>query len=218
MSLFERLIQLDWRLFFLINGKWSNSFFDAVLPYTRESTIWLPLYLFLLIFVIQNFGIRSIYWIIGIIVTAALTDIISSHIVKESILRLRPCRDPNFEGYVRVLVKYCPSSSGFTSSHATNHFGVAMFIFITLRKYMSARWLSLFFAWAALICYAQVYVGVHFPADVFAGGLLGCTIGYIIASIYNSQFRLVAPRRISRKPGLKQSGQPEENPLNDPNL
>jgi len=39
-------------------------------------------------------------------------------------------------------------------------------------------WLIL---WAASIAYAQVYVGVHYPLDVIAGGLLGWLIGSLLA-------------------------------------
>ena len=77
-------------------------------------------------------------------------------------------------GSVRVLAKYCPVSSSFTSSHACNHFALATFLFLTLR--ITSRWWSLVFVWAFLIAYAQVYVGVHYPVDVLCGGLLGCGI------------------------------------------
>ncbi len=34
--------------------------------------------------------------------------------------------------------------------------------------------------WAALIAFAQVYVGLHYPFDVLGGALLGSLIGFII--------------------------------------
>jgi undecaprenyl-diphosphatase len=195
MDLYEKIIHADWYIFFKINGKWSNGFFDLVLPMVRESIVWIPLYLFLLVVGFQRFGWRMWYWIIGIALTAALTDFVSSQLIKENIMRLRPCQDPNINPFVMFRVKYCPVSSSFTSSHATNHFGVAMFIFITWRRYFNRKWLLLLFAWAALICYAQVYVGVHFPIDVSAGTALGCLLGYTTGKIFNRRVKMVRIKR-----------------------
>ena len=189
MHVLERIIQFDFWLFFKINGTWTNSVFDTFLPFFRESLVWLPLYLFLLVFILLNFGLRGVYWSVALICTAALCDQVSSHFIKETIIRIRPCRNPDIANQVRVLVNYCPMSSSFVSSHATNHFGLAMFIFATLRRYIF-QWVWVFFAWAAIIAYAQVYVGVHFPLDVLSGSLVGCLLGVITARLFNKYFGL----------------------------
>ena len=46
------------------------------------------------------------------------------------------------------------------------------------------------FVWAATICYAQVYVGIHFPLDVTCGAIIGLILGYIIAKIFNQKIGL----------------------------
>lgn len=190
MSALERLIQFDFWLFFKINGTWTNDFFDVFFPLMRESVVWIPLYLFLLVFIWTNFGLRGLYWAVALICTASICDIVSSHFIKESIMRLRPCRNPVIESQVRFLVKYCPMSSSFISSHATTHFGVAWFLYSTLRQYTSP-YIGLFFVWAGLISYAQVYVGVHFPIDVFCGALVGCLLGYIMSKLFNRYIGLI---------------------------
>ena len=189
MNILKRIIELDHQLFFAINGKWSNAFFDTVLPFTRESIIWLPLYLFLLVFIWMNFGKQGLWWALFFICLAACCDLVSSKLIKENIMRARPCRHPEIADHVRFLVNYCPQSSSFTSSHATNHFGMATFIYFTLRSYTS-KWLALIFLWAAMIAYAQVYVGVHFPLDVTSGALLGIFIGYLMSVIFNKKMGL----------------------------
>jgi undecaprenyl-diphosphatase len=192
MSTLERIINADYWLFFKINGTWTNGFLDAVFPFLRESVLWIPLYLFLLIFIWVNFGVPGLYWAVVFICTASLCDIISSHVIKESIMRLRPCRTPGIVGDVRFLVKYCPMGSGFVSSHATSHFGMAVFVYATLQKFISG-WAGLFFAWAAMISYAQVYVGVHFPLDVVCGALVGCLIGTVMSRLFNRYILLNLP-------------------------
>ena len=189
MNILKRVIELDHQLFFAINGKWSNAFFDSFLPYTRESLIWLPLYLFLLVFIWMNFGKQGLWWALFFICLAACCDLVSSKLIKENIMRARPCRHPEIASHVRFLVNYCPESSSFTSSHATNHFGMATFIYFTLRSYTS-KWLALIFLWAAMIAYAQVYVGVHFPLDVTSGAILGIFIGYLMSVIFNKKMGL----------------------------
>jgi undecaprenyl-diphosphatase len=43
--------------------------------------------------------------------------------------------------------------------------------------------------WAAGIAFAQVYVGVHYPLDVVAGGLLGALIGWAVAWYYRNRLK-----------------------------
>ena len=90
---------------------------------------------------------------------------------------------------VRLLVTKCPGNPSFTSSHAVNHFAAAMFIFVTFRKDLS-KWWAIMFAWAAIISYAQVYVGVHYPFDCIAGAIIGSILGYLPAIIFNKKIGL----------------------------
>ena len=188
---FSGIDGFDRKLFFFVNNGLANNFFDTVMPFLRESNFWIPLYLFLLVFILVNFGYRGWLWILFAVCTAALCDLVSSQLIKEHIFRLRPCQNPELAHQIRILANYCPRSSSFTSSHATNHFGMAMFIVVTLSAY-TKPWIRLFFVWAAIICFAQVYVGVHYPLDVVSGGLLGCGLGYIIAVFFNNYAGLVS--------------------------
>jgi membrane-associated phospholipid phosphatase len=189
MSLWQQILNWDRDLFHVINSRWTNPVFDKVLPYARNAIIWIPFYVFILSFAAINFKRKGLFWMLFGILTVASADILSSWVVKELIFRLRPCRDEALAGTVRFLVNYCPQSSGFTSSHATNHFAMAMFIFITLRKQIG-KWLWAIFFWAFLIGYAQVYVGVHYPFDIVGGSILGMAIGYGWGIFFNRQFPL----------------------------
>jgi len=182
----QPILQFDHWLFTKINQQWTNSFFDGVLPFLRESEIWLPFYLFLLVFATINFGRFGWWWSLALIMTAVISDLASSSLVKQFIFRYRPCRDPIIGDQVRLLVNYCPKSSSFTSSHACNHFAVSIFIFLTLKQ--TSKWWALVFLWAFIISYAQVYVGVHYPLDVACGTILGCIIGYCMKTFFTKQF------------------------------
>ncbi|MEP6684466.1 MAG: phosphatase PAP2 family protein [Parafilimonas sp.] len=185
----QLLYNWDINLFYKINTVWTNSFLDHNFPWWRDASTWYPVYLFLLVFILINFGWRAWTWILFIALNVTITDQLSSHIIKLWIHRLRPCQDTGMIGNVRMLLNHCSGGFSFPSSHATNHFGAAVFIFCTLKKYCS-RWIYLFFFWAATISYGQIYVGVHYPTDVLGGAIIGSVIGYCIAFIFNKKIGL----------------------------
>jgi undecaprenyl-diphosphatase len=182
-SFFESLQSIDQSLFVYINRVATHPWLDTIMPFFRESTFWIPFYLFLIVFVFVNFGKKGWVWLLFAFITVLLTDQLSSSIIKNWVQRPRPCADPLFSDQVRLLLDHCSGGYSFTSSHATNHFGVATFLFVTLGRFIS-NWKYLIFIWAALICYAQVYVGVHYPLDVIFGALLGFAIGHFVYWVY----------------------------------
>ncbi len=179
----SNILDLDRDLFFKINSSWTNSFLNGVFPWWRDATTWMPLYLFLLLFIFLNFGWKAWPWLLALIITVSITDQLSSNLLKNWVNRPRPCNDVLLRMHVNLLINRCPSSASFPSSHAVNHFGVAVFFYMTLRKYLG-KWSFLFFVWAATISYGQVYVGVHYPLDIIGGAIIGSIIGYLTASIF----------------------------------
>jgi membrane-associated phospholipid phosphatase len=189
ITFWEKLVQWDQSLFIKINGDWSNTVFDSLMPFLRNSLHWIPLYLFVLVFVLVNFKIKGLWWVVFFLSTVALTDMTGTYVFKHAFERLRPCSDPDFASHVRLLLKQCAGGYSFTSNHAANHFGMAAFFFITFR-HMLKKWAWIAIFWAAAICYAQVYVGVHYPLDVFVGALLGLAFGITTGTLFNKRFGL----------------------------
>ncbi len=189
LTVAEKFLHADYWLMVKINRDWQVSFFDNIALFIRESVTWLPLYVFLLLFVTINFGKKGLWWAITILAMAGISDIISSHIIKEIFDRPRPCRDEIMASQIRFLARTCGLNGSFTSSHAANHFAVATFLYFTLR--FLSPWWAIFFLWAAAISYAQVYVGVHYPSDIFGGAVLGSLIGFGAAKFFNHKIGLV---------------------------
>ncbi len=179
----NELLQLDRAVFSLINDAGHTPWLDAIMPLLRNRFLWTPLYVALLGFVVWKFGwTKGAVFILAVVVAAGVSDVCSSRIIKESVERLRPCNEPAFKDQVNLLV-HCGSGYSFTSSHAANHFAVAVFLVFTLGQ--SYRRLRLpLILWAASIAYAQVYVGVHYPLDVVCGALLGTLIGWGVSVAY----------------------------------
>jgi undecaprenyl-diphosphatase len=185
--LLQKLEQWDRWLFIEINNHQSNSFFDGLMPFLRNSFTWIPLYVFLFFFAVLNFKGRAWWWVVIFLCVVSLTDIVSSRIFKETFERLRPCADPDFIANVRLLLNRCSGGASFTSSHAANHFGMAVFIFITLRAVFK-NWVWLALLWAVAVGYAQVYVGVHYPFDILGGAVIGVLFGLLMGVFFNKRF------------------------------
>jgi membrane-associated phospholipid phosphatase len=189
-GLLQQLEQWDQWLFIQVNNHQSNPFFDAIMPYLRVGYFWTPLYLFLLVFITTNFKGRGWWWFVIFLCTVSLCDMTSSKLMKEAFMRIRPCGDPDFFEHVKLLVSNCSGTYSFTSSHAANHFGMATFMFITLRPTVG-KWMWLGFAWAVIVCYAQVYVGVHYPFDTLGGAAIGISFGGLLGTFFNKRFGFV---------------------------
>jgi len=176
----------DATLFQFINGSLSNPVFDVLLPWFREKWFWMPVYIFVAAFALLNFKGRGWIIILGLVLAAGLSDYTSSTLVKKNVQRLRPCNDPEMFEKIQLRVP-CGGGYSFTSSHAANHFAVAIFLIIIFEGL--AHWLRpVALTWAALIAFSQVYVGVHYPGDVFGGMVLGAAIGWWTAVTWKRRF------------------------------
>lgn len=178
------LLDVDKSIFVFLNQTISNGVFDFVLPAIREKIIWIPLYVFILSFIMVNFPFRVVIrYIFFILITITVTDNLSSKVIKPSVERLRPCNDEGFQDEVVLRVR-CGGGYSFTSSHAANHFGLSIFLIYTLgRLFLNIRWALVI--WALAISIAQVYVGVHYPSDILFGAILGIIAGLLTAIMYN---------------------------------
>ncbi|MCF8237046.1 MAG: phosphatase PAP2 family protein [Saprospiraceae bacterium] len=178
----ESLLHLDHQLFIAIHLGWACDLLDVVAPLLRNKLFWIPLYVFILSYIWYNQRAYLIGFILSIALLITVTDTISSRVIKPSVGRLRPCNTPEIKEEVRPLVT-CGSGFSFTSSHATNHFALAIFMMGTFsHRRQKLKWLWL--VWAVAISLSQVYVGVHFPLDILCGGLLGASIGWLTVRGY----------------------------------
>lgn len=189
-KLHDIVTSIDYTVWYYVNTLWHNEFLDTVVPYIRNQWTWVPLYLFLLVFMLKNYGYTGLAWCLFFVGTFAISDQLSAHLLKEIFQRTRPCNNPQLAGLCRLLV---PRSSGysFPSSHAANHFSLGVFMAITLHRRIKWIWYPAMF-WAASVSYAQVYVGVHFPVDVFVGGVLGACVGIFTAKLFHWKLTLAA--------------------------
>lgn len=181
------LTQFDQHWFHLINHDWSNSFFDWLMPWIRNPKTWIPFYVFILIFSVYRYRKMAILIIIMLAASVGTADVVCVRMIKTYVKRVRPCNDQTFEPTVVNRVP-CGTGLSFPSAHASDHFTIALFLCLVFKH--NGKWIWPFaILWAALICYAQVYVGVHYPVDVLAGAFFGTCVGGLFGLIYNRLYR-----------------------------
>ncbi|MES2807217.1 MAG: phosphatase PAP2 family protein [Bacteroidota bacterium] len=178
----DYLLHLDRQIFYFINHDLGNAFFDVLMPVLRNKLVWIPLYIFIFVFCLWRYKKQGLIITVLLALTAGLADFGSATVIKSTFKRIRPCNDP---AMAATIVSRVPCGTGFSfpSSHASDHFAIAMFLgMVFLKRY---RWvLPAGLVWAALISFAQVYVGVHYPVDVTTGAVFGVLIGLLFYWIF----------------------------------
>ena len=173
----ETIHQLDTQLFLFLNGI-NSPFFDPIMIFFSGKLTWLPFYLILCFLLYRKFGWRMVWPLLGAALVVTLADQTSVHLFKNIFERLRPCHNPEIKDLIHLATGRCAGGRfGFVSSHAANTFGVAIFLLLLMRK----NWFTvLMLIWAALVSYSRIYLGVHYPADIIVGGILGVVCGYAV--------------------------------------
>ncbi|UOB18337.1 phosphatase PAP2 family protein [Abyssalbus ytuae] len=175
----EKLYQLDRDILIFLN----NIGDDRFDPFWRVITsiyTWIPLY-GLIIFLFfrayhrpkaQHSVLLSFFSVIVVNVLVIIT--------KEAITRARPLNNPDLEGILRAV--YTANDYSFFSGHASNSFAITTFAVLCLRfKY---KWIYLIYAWPVLFSFSRMYLGAHYPSDIFVGTVVGLIIGYVFYQIH----------------------------------
>lgn len=172
----DQLLQYDKNLFLFLNNLGTESWDVFWMTYTTKF-YWIPLYATLLYLLYKNNDKKTfLLTVLVIALMVSFTDQVTN-LFKHGFERLRPCHEEGVKEFMRIVRKGCGGKYGFFSGHASNSMAVAVFSGLLLRsKYKYLIFLMLF--WAALMAYSRIYVGVHYPLDVFCGMTFGAISGY----------------------------------------
>ncbi|HEY6159900.1 MAG TPA: phosphatase PAP2 family protein [Bacteroidia bacterium] len=181
----HKLKKLDTDLFVWLNSG-HNAFFDTVMYWASSEFFWVWLYVIFLVMVYSVYGKRTLL-ILPIVALMILCSDQTSNLVKNSVKRYRPCWNSEVMSKNDIHLNLprdandqflMPGKHGFVSSHAANTFALAFFLSMILMKRF--RYFPLFiFTWAAVVAYSRIYNGVHYPADVGGGMLVGLLCGFL---------------------------------------
>lgn len=196
----EKIEALDRNLFLYLNGL-HTPWLDPIMWYLSSIASMVPVFAFALYYAYKKIGWQfMVMLLLGIGLCILCSDRISVELFKEVFQRYRPTHHHDIGELVHTVIKpdgseYRGGTFSFVSSHATNAMSMALFCFLHLRKFN--KYWSLLFLWVILVSYTRIYLGVHYPADLIGGAILGSIIGYLVywlsikSNIFNWKDKLI---------------------------
>lgn len=187
--IFEFMYSVDEAVFLMLNRGVANSVFDVIMPIiTEEHNQMIPIAVAWLSLVIFG-GKKGRITALLVIVLITLSNYLSSEVIKPLVGRVRPCFV--VEG-ARLLIDQSRSPS-FPSSHATNNAAWAALFSV---KFPRLKWVFIFIA--GMVAYSRVYIGVHYPSDLIAGGLLGVACAFFVLFLEKKFIELWNRRKLMK--------------------
>lgn len=188
------LQNVDTELFRFFNLRLINPIFDVAMPFVSGNAFFYPLLVVFGIFLLWKGGARGVVFLFMMLFVLAVGDGLICRNLKRAIDRPRPflvIPDVHQPGRTNVgssmVMDSMPKagaptgkgpSGSMPSSHAANWFAATMVAFIYYRR---SVWIML--PVAVLVSFSRLYLGVHYPSDVLAGGILGA--GYAAAMVWS---------------------------------
>jgi undecaprenyl-diphosphatase len=180
-------VSMDRSLFEFFNKTMTSRFFDIIMPVISDLLLWvIPAAIIWLIFIFRTNRRGKLIALCCFLVVAA-TDQLSSSLIKQYVQRVRPCNvipqthyyaDDHWITTDKFGMTTYKTSYSFPSSHAANIGGQAVYW-----SYFYPQISPALIVVALAVGYSRVYLGYHYPSDVFAGFLLGIIVALLIAHL-----------------------------------
>lgn len=176
------LESVDKQALLSLNGS-DSLYLDRVASALTNAFTWIPLYISLFYIVLRNNeNVQKVLMVLGAAgLCVLLAGTVDDMIVKPSVARWRPTRDPEIGMLVDIVDGYRGGRYGFFSAHASNTFSIAIFFCWLVRsKLLSVAMI----VWSLTNCWTRLYLGVHFPGDILIGLLWGSLVGTLVYFLY----------------------------------
>jgi len=184
----DALESWDQQLFLFLNGIRLDAL-DRVMWLISQPWFLLPLFILFIVEFYKRFKSRKgvIIALLTVSLAVGLVDAVATWGFKHQVKRYRPTHHTDIGPLVQTVndwsgKEYRGGKYSFISGHSTTFFAIATTVFLLLGRPKKYRWL---FIWAALVAYSRIYLGVHYPFDIFVGAIVGISIGFLVKKIYD---------------------------------
>jgi undecaprenyl-diphosphatase len=167
---------MDQAFFLAINHLPHNVMFDVLAQFFSGIGQWGVIWFIIAVVLFFREEERDHWFFLPTTLAIGLGIVVSELFLKWIIARPRPTEA------IGAIIRTFPGNYSFPSTHATIAWAMA---FVLSRE--EPKFTFWFYLLATLISLSRIYLGVHYPTDVFGGALLGLGIGWI-ATLFSSKF------------------------------
>ena len=198
---------MDQTLFHLINERWTNPALDLFMAAISNSQIWKPVFVVIVLIMVVFGGFKARACIICILLSLLVAEQFTG-LLKTAFDRRRPKQvqvvrmvelqktRPMFltlfkEPEIRYSDQSDRNNSGpsFPSGHMTNNTVIAVCLTLFYRRRGAFYWIL-----TAAIGYSRIYLGAHWPSDIFATFFLATGETLLILAVLELLWRWAGPR------------------------
>jgi membrane-associated phospholipid phosphatase len=198
---------MDQTLFHLINERWTNPALDLFMAAISNSQIWKPVFVVIVLIMVVFGGFKARACIICILLSLLVAEQFTG-LLKTAFDRRRPKQvqvvrmvelqktRPMFltlfkEPKIRYSDQSDRNNSGpsFPSGHMTNNTVIAVCLTLFYRRRGALYWIL-----TAAIGYSRIYLGAHWPSDIFATFFLAAGETLLILAVLELLWRWAGPR------------------------
>lgn len=180
-----------WLLPMLMGG--NNMFVDEMALLLTNGLTWIPLYVVLVALIVKNNEKASQMLLalgmagLAVLLSGGLSDLV----VKPLVARPRPVADAALAQLITAVKGYVPTGYSFFSAHSANTFSIAVLLSLIVRQW---NFTTTMITWAVINAWTRLYLGAHYPSDVFVGAVWGALVGYLVFRLYKYIYDRISTR------------------------